>query len=261
MRKVNLFGLEFWSAAHVDVIAQDVISRKDYPSGKLPLMVTPNVDQIVKLERKNNAALKKALSDAYWILPDGQPIVALSKLKYGSKQGLEARLTGSDFFPSIWKLLKKESDEKVLFIIPTEELGLSFVKERENTEFFAPPFFDLSNEQEKAEVLKAIVEKVVSFKPSYIFLGLGFPKQENIVLEIYAKAYSKGDDYPKTFLLGASYEFYFGEKKRAPKIWQKLGLEFVHRLFSEPRRMFKRYIIDDSAFLRLAIMELRRKSS
>lgn len=261
MREVNLFNLDFWSAQHVDQIAEDVISRKDFPSGKIPLMITPNVDQVVKLERKANSALKKSLSQAYWILPDGQPLVALSKMKYGKDEGLETRLTGSDFFPSIWKLLKEKTDEKVLFIVPTEDLGISFAKERENTEFLAPPFFDLSNQTEKSEVMEAILEKVRSFKPAYIFLGLGFPKQEHIALEIYDKAYSTSSDYPKTFLLGASYEFYFGKKKRAPKIWQKLGLEFVHRLLSEPRRMFKRYIIDDSAFLRLAITELRRKSS
>jgi len=69
----------------------------------------------------------------------------------------------------------------------------------------------------------------------------------------------RGIDLPKTFLLGASFEFYLGTKKRAPMFYQKMGIEFVHRVITEPRRMVKRYLIDDLAFIPIAIREMRKK--
>lgn len=64
---------------------------------------------------------------------------------------------------------------------------------------------------------------------------------------------------PLFLLLGASYEFHAGLKKRAPMIFQKLGLEFFHRFLSEPKRMFRRYFVDDMVFFKLALKELRSR--
>jgi N-acetylglucosaminyldiphosphoundecaprenol N-acetyl-beta-D-mannosaminyltransferase len=223
-------------------------------------MITPNVDQVVKLSRKENASLKTALSRAQWILPDGNPIVKLSRWKYPNN-GLEARLTGSDFFPIIWKELLKRKEEAVLFVLPTEELGQRFQNERANTRFYAPPFFQINDEQDFSSVINQVIGHFNSSNPSYVFIGLGFPKQERIALALFEALQRDKKTLPKTFLLGASFEFYWGLKKRAPVIFQKLGIEFVHRLFSEPRRMFKRYLIDDVAFLPLSIREMTKKKA
>jgi N-acetylglucosaminyldiphosphoundecaprenol N-acetyl-beta-D-mannosaminyltransferase len=88
---------------------------------------------------------------------------------------------------------------------------------------------------------------------------LGFPKQEHIALEMFRRLRSSGKPLPKTFLLGASFEFYWGTKKRAPMFYQRMGIEFVHRIISEPRRLAKRYLWDDLPFLGIAISELRKK--
>lgn len=261
MKKVNLFEFDFWSAPNLESIVDDVLGTTEYPKDKLPLLVTPNVDQIVKLGRSANVDLRRFIQRAYWVLPDGQPIVSLSRLKYGRKNALLKRLTGSDLFPLLWKQLLLSSDSKVMFIVPSSEIGERLEKERINTTYLAPPMFRLENQEETASILHEINQRYLSFQPDYIFVGLGFPKQEVIAESIFRFAEDKGLKAPKVLLLGASFEFYLGIKKRAPVFWQKLGLEFVHRLFSEPRRMFKRYIIDDSTFLGMAITELRRKNS
>ncbi len=259
IKRLHLLGFDFYSAKDVKVIADFVKSDEVTEEGILPLMVTPNVDQIVKLDRKENHDLREKLKKARWILPDGQPVIALSRMKFGKEKGLEARLTGSDFFPVMWGILKEDTSKKVLFVLPREDLGERFVEERENTVYYAPPFFQLSKKEEFVDVMNNVMQFFDENPPEYIFVGLGFPKQENIALEIFRRLNEKGIKLPKTFLLGASFEFYWGTKKRAPMFYQKAGIEFVHRIISEPRRLAKRYLWDDLPFLGIAISELRKK--
>ncbi|MFN2423017.1 MAG: WecB/TagA/CpsF family glycosyltransferase [Cryomorphaceae bacterium] len=259
MKRIEMFGLAFQPFRNVVEVAKNVFELKRCDEGRVPLMITPNVDQVVKLERSEHAALKTELSKAQWILPDGGPIVTLSKLKNKSSS-LPARLTGSDFFPEIWKLLKAHPSEKVCFILPDANLGKRFVSERkENIKYYAPPFLGLGDDDAFGNVKKEVEQCLAGFDAGYVFIGLGFPKQEYIALHIFEHFSRQGRPLPKVFLLGASFEFYQGVKKRAPKIWQKLGIEFVHRLISEPRRMVKRYLVDDAAFIKIAVRELSRK--
>ena len=259
IRRLEMLGFNFYSAKDVKVIADFVYNDPANEKDVIPLMVTPNVDQIVKLDRKENHALRERLKRARWILPDGQPVITLSRIKFGKERGLEARLTGSDFFPEMWSILKEDTSKRVLFVLPREDLGDRFVDERENTVYYAPPFFKLESKEEFEEVMTHVMSFFGENPPEYVFVGLGFPKQEHIALEIFRRAKEKGIALPKTFLLGASFEFYWGTKKRAPMFYQKAGIEFVHRIISEPRRLAKRYLWDDLPFLGIAIAELRRK--
>jgi N-acetylglucosaminyldiphosphoundecaprenol N-acetyl-beta-D-mannosaminyltransferase len=107
--------------------------------------------------------------------------------------------------------------------------------------------------------MNEVMSKIDEQGADYVFIGLGFPKQEHIALEMFRRLRSSGKPLPKTFLLGASFEFYWGTKKRAPMFYQRMGIEFVHRIISEPRRLAKRYLWDDLPFLGIAISELRKK--
>ena len=94
----------------------------------------------------------------------------------------------------------------------------------------------------------------------YVFLGLSFPKQEILAMKLDQKLTEMGFRKPVLFLLlGASYEFYFGMKKRAPSFFRKTGLEWLHRFAQEPGRMWKRYTIGNAKFLWLSIQELIKK--
>jgi N-acetylglucosaminyldiphosphoundecaprenol N-acetyl-beta-D-mannosaminyltransferase len=93
-----------------------------------------------------------------------------------------------------------------------------------------------------------------------VFLGLNFPKQEKLGMHIAA---SLGDDAERSalvLLLGASYEFYFGLKPRAPRWMRRYGLEWLHRFMQEPLRLWKRYTVDNLRFIGLALKELFRSS-
>jgi len=254
---VALFDFEFIAATHVEAVAEMVLAHKTVEEGKWPLMITPNVDQIVKLGRDENQILKQELKRAAWVLPDGQPLVSLSRLIY-KNNGLPARLTGSDFFPVMWYKVKK-LNLKTMFILPSNDLGERFMAEHPGVRYYAPPFFQITNEALFQVVIEHVERIYDEHSPDFLFIGLGFPKQERIVIELYKKLEKQGRVLPRAFLLGASFEYYWGQKKRAPKIWQKLGIEFIYRLISEPRRMFRRYLVDDLKFLPMAIAEFRNR--
>lgn len=254
MKRVRMFGLEFCAAESLQAVLDDVWNTDVNEVPGLPLMITPNVDQIVKLSKPEHAQLARALSEAHWILPDGQPLVAVSKLK-GGRFRMPTRLPGSDFFPMIWEQIRN-ADRAAAFVLPSETLGAAFEREHDRVFWYAPPYFRTDDREEAEKTVEATVEICRRDKAEFLFLGLGFPKQEMIALGVLERLKKEGLPLPKTFLLGASFEFYFGMKKRAPRIWQKLGLEFLHRFLSEPRRMFRRYFVDDVAFLPIAWKEI-----
>lgn len=250
MERVHLFGFDFHSSDSFDTVLSYLSNwQDDRPS--LPILITPNVDQIVKFSKPENSDLRSSLQNAAIVLPDGQPIVWTSKLKKGDS--LKSRLTGSDLFPLLWNQLKQEG-KSVFFILPNSELGEAFKSEYDSCSYFAPPYFNLDNSAEYMAVLNSCISAIETLSPDHVMIGLGFPKQERLALDLHEKFSEKEIFY---HLLGASFEFYHGKKQRAPLWMQKMGLEFLHRLFREPRRMVKRYLLDDLAFIPLLVKELR----
>ena len=88
-----------------------------------------------------------------------------------------------------------------------------------------------------------LIKKINLMKPDVVFVGLGCPKQELWMYRNYKKINSI------LIGIGAAFEFFSGSKKQAPKFFQTIYLEWLFRLFQEPRRLFFRYIIYNSLFL------------
>jgi len=251
--KVVHFGFAFRKEESLDPLAEEIAQDRSGITDTLPLLVTPNVDQLVKLDREENLGIRERLTQARVIIPDGQPIIWFSKIKLGD-QGLQHRLTGSDLFPKLWKALR-DNKKKVLFILPDDSLGESFKTEYDMVDHFAPPYFQLEDKQAYSAILEECSARIRLFQPDHVSIGLGFPKQETLALDLIDRF---RDNSPFFSLLGASFEFYHGTKGRAPKWMQRIGLEFVHRMFSEPGRMLKRYLVDDIAIIPIMWREFRK---
>ena len=252
---IQLFGLDFISASsHADVL-DDIINYRHLPlyQNKLPFVITPNADQVVKLNQSEHQGLKEKLSQSLFIFPDGQPIVWFSQLV---RKPLKARLTGSDLFPLLWQSAK-QNQHKILVIVSDETLGDKLKQDYANMSYYAPPVFQLKS-IEFNQICQNILIKIQDFQPDYVILGVGFPKQEWIGLSIYQSLKEKQIDPPLFFCLGASAEFYVGTRKRAPRIFQKIGLEWLHRLYLEPKRMWRRYILGAFSLLNLYLKELNK---
>ena len=258
MQRKELFGLPFVADVSNANVLRELRAWPLVPdhTDELPILSTPNVDQVVKLLRPENAAIHARIRNARYVLPDGQPIVWVSKWKKGFE--LPARITGSDLFPALWPLLV-EDQRGVYMVLANDAIGQKLQSELPSMRYTVPPFYSLEDVRTEQAVVDGIIRAITDRSVDYLFLGLGFPKQERLAFGIIDRCKALGKTAPLILLLGASFEFYAGFKKRAPGIFQKLGLEFFHRFLTEPRRMFRRYFIDDVAFFRLAWKEVRGK--
>jgi N-acetylglucosaminyldiphosphoundecaprenol N-acetyl-beta-D-mannosaminyltransferase len=114
---------------------------------------------------------------------------------------------------------------------------------------FCPPF---GFERDPNHV-RNIADLLSAAAPDVVFVGLGFPKQDRLIAQLKEKM-------PATWFVscGISFSFVVGEVRRAPDILQVTGLEWVHRLAQEPRRLARRYLVDGLPFAgRLLLRSLR----
>ena len=257
LQRTEIFGLDLINDSDFNATIASMLNfpnEFDPKGNKLPLLFTPNVDDVVKLHEKKYADLAAILKRSFYILPDGQPIILASKL-LGKK--VKKRLPGSELFPLLWKEMISHN-KKVMIIAPSEKVGELLKTEYPNLVYYVPPFFNVENAEELKTVVEGCIPVFDSFQPEYVFLGIRFPKQNHIALGLIAHAQKTGMQMPLFLLMGASYEFYLNLKKRAPLFWQKIGMEWFYRFTQEPGRLFKRYFIDDMKFIPIFFREFRK---
>jgi len=254
-KKVNLFGFEFIVANNVGEITSALMQdAARYFEGDVKFLITLNAFLVVHFLDEKNRLLLEQYRQAY-VLPDGMPIVWLGKKRYKIEWN---RLTGSDLFPCLWKEIK-EKKYRTAFVLPNNLLAESFNKEYSLCDCFVPKFFNPDEEEYIQSFAEEVANKIIASKARFLFLGLTFPKQE--ILGARVARILKVKNYREGVLilcLGASFEFYFDLKKRAPIFFQKTGLEWLYRFGLEPKRLWKRYTIDNIRFINLAIKEIKQ---
>jgi N-acetylglucosaminyldiphosphoundecaprenol N-acetyl-beta-D-mannosaminyltransferase len=256
MQTCKLFGFDFISAAHVSEVVEDVVHVIS-SSNIVQHIVTPNAYVLQELNKKGKASLLQFAQSAKWVLPDGMPIVWLSKLKY--KHALKARLTGSDLFPVLWARIKQEH-LAATFILPNTQLANLFCQEYPACNVCTPAFFDPTDEAYIKFLAQDVCQLLTAQNSQFLFVGLGDPKQSLIGIQV-AQLYEKQHPGKPLVIayLGASFEFYHGYKSRAPQWITQLGLEWLYRFYKEPKRLWKRYTVGNIRFLSLAFKELFKK--
>ena len=203
-------------------------------------VLTPNVDHIVRLQHDNE--FKKIYENADLVLADGMPLVWAAKF-LGTP--LYEKVSGSDLFIKLCETAARRKFR--LFFLGGNPGDAEKAKEilvRQNPGlvvegYYCPPFGFETDEQER----KKIVELIKAANPDILFVGLGAPKQEKWIYEHYQKI-----RVPVTMGIGISFSFAAGTIKRAPVWIQKAGLEWFWRMMMEPKRLWKRYLIDDMKF-------------
>ena len=208
-------------------------------------VVTPNVDHIVMLE--TDVELKNIYRDATLILADGKPLLWISKWY---KTPIKEKISGSDLFPLLCEMAAKKG-YSMFFLGAAEGVAAkaaeNLKKKYNGLEIvgtYSPPYGFEKDEIESEKIIDMVKEA----HPDILILGLGSPKQEKFVYH-----YCKDLGVPISLGLGASLDFEAGNIRRAPKWMSNHGLEWLYRLIKEPKRMFKRYIIDDCKIVKLII--------
>lgn len=214
-------------------------------ANKNAYVVTPNVDHIVQLER--GGELCDVYRNADLILTDGKPLIWISKW-YGTP--IKEKISGSDLFPLLCKLAAEK--KYTMFFLGAAEGVAAKAAENLSRKYkglnvvgtYSPPFGF-----EKDEVEMAKIEKMVKdAKPHILIVGLGCPKQELFILHNKDRL-----GVHVSLGLGASLDFEAGNIKRAPKWMADHGLEWLYRITQDPKRLAKRYLVDDRIIFGLAI--------
>lgn len=207
-------------------------------------VVTPNVDHIVQLEKDEE--LKRVYENASLILTDGKPLIWISNWY---KTPIKEKISGSDLFLRVCELAAKKGytmyllgaaegvADKAAKNLMDKYKGLNIVGT------YSPPF---GFEKDKVE-LKKIERQIQEVHPDILIVGLGCPKQEK-----YMYHHCKELDVPISFGLGASIDFEAGNIKRAPRWMSEHGLEWLYRITQDPKRLAKRYLVDDMKIISIA---------
>lgn len=204
---------------------------------KNAFVVTPNVDHIVQLEA--GGELCEVYKKADLILADGKPLIWISKW-YGTP--IKEKISGSDLFPLLCEHAMKKN-YKMFFLGAAKGVA---TKAAENLSIkypglhivgtYSPPMGFENNAFE----IKKIEEKIKQVAPHILIVGLGCPKQELFIFHNKERL-----NVPISLGLGASLDFEAGNIKRAPRWMSNYGLEWLFRMFQDPKRLVKRYLIDD----------------
>ena len=207
-------------------------------------VVTPNVDHIVRLEKDEE--LQKVYKNASLILTDGKPLIWISKWY---KTPIKEKISGSDLFPRVCQLAANKN--YTMYLLGAAEgvadtAARNLMKKYPGLNIvgtYSPPFGFEKNEQE----MNKIKTQIQDVHPDILIVGLGCPKQEKFMYY-----HCKELGVPISFGLGASIDFEAGNIKRAPKWISNHGLEWLYRFSKEPKRLFKRYFVDDLKIISVA---------
>lgn len=208
-------------------------------------VVTPNVDHIVQLE--TDVELKNIYRDASLILADGKPLLWISKWY---KTPIKEKISGSDLFPLLCEMAAKKGYS--MFFLGAAEGVAAKAAENLKKKYnglkivgtYSPPYGFEKDEIESEKIIDMVKEA----HPDILILGLGSPKQEKFIYK-----YRNRLNIPISLGLGASFDFEAGNIKRAPKWMSNHGLEWLFRITQEPKRMTKRYLVDDRKILSLVV--------
>ncbi len=213
-------------------------------SNKKSYIVAVNVDVIIKIEK--DKLLKKATDEADMVLVDGKPLIWISKMH---KRPIKEKISGSDLVPNLCKLSAKKG--YTMFILGgkdgiAEQAKNNLEKKIPGVKIvgtYAPPFGFEKDEKE----LKKINDMITEVHPDLLIACFGCPKQEKWIYNNIEKY-----DAKVSVCAGATVDFLAGNVKRAPKWMSDHGLEWFYRFLQEPKRLFKRYFIDDIKIIKLA---------
>jgi N-acetylglucosaminyldiphosphoundecaprenol N-acetyl-beta-D-mannosaminyltransferase len=224
-------------------LADDIVSAR-----KPEYFVTANLNYLMLVEACPQ--LVEINHRAAAVLADGNPIVWRSRL---GVTPLPSRVAGSDLILELAKL-SAERGYKMFLLGAAEGVAAKAAAElrRRNPQLqiagtYSPPFRPLS-----AEETEDLIVQVNQSGADILLVAFGQPKGELWIHEHLSKL-----RVPLSIQLGASFDFLAGTAKRAPRVWQQLGLEWLYRALSDPKRLGPRYAANLSYLLRRVFADVQ----
>lgn len=209
--------------------------------------VVVNVDKLVKASR--DPELQRIINDCALVNADGMPVVWASRLL---GKGLKERVAGIDLFDALVGQAARKG-WRVFFLGAREEVVTqvrALYEQRFPTLIVAGHRNGYWQDAEE----QAVAELIRDSRADLLFVAISSPKKEQFLGRWQAEM-----QVPFAMGVGGSFDVVTGRVKRAPRWMQQSGLEWFYRFLQEPRRMFRRYFVDDMAFLWLLVKEMARR--
>lgn len=234
---VDVAGMGLSQLTEDQVVAEVIDALR---AGKGGWVATPNVD-ICRAARRD-PALRALIGQASMAVPDGMPLLWAARLR-GTP--LPERVTGASLIFSISEAAARHG--RSVYLLGGEPGVPERAAERLASRYpglrvagtDAPPIgFDATEQG-----VTRLRDRLTDASPDVVFVGLGCPKQERLITRL-------APALPTAWFIacGAAIPFAAGAYQRAPNWMQRAGLEWAYRLVSEPRRLMRRYLIDDLPF-------------
>ncbi len=250
-KPVSLFGIELDAVSRREAVTRlHEWIRDDLAVCRY--VVTPNVDHIVMLQ--HDVDLRAAYSDASLVVADGWPVVLASRILAAP---VPERVAGSDLVPELFDTADRARPLRVFLLGAAPGVAEQAARRIESqwgavevVGCYSPPIgFETSDKENKH-----ILRQLAAHQPDLLVIGLGAPKQELWIHRFHQVIPAK-----IAICAGATIDFLAGHKSRAPRWVQRFGMEWLHRVLSEPKRLARRYFRDAWIFPRIVLRELLRK--
>lgn len=240
--KINRDNLDSIVSESIDMVRE---KRKHY-------ICIPNAYSTVIANQDRE--FKEIINKADLTIPDGMPLVWYSKTY---KKSLKARISGFEFFSAYNRQMNKWK-MSCFFLGGKDELVAKDIIKKFKNEFkdvkvsgyYVTPFL---NEFKGAEKQK-IQEIINNYKPDIVWVGMSAPKQEKWISDNINEL-----DIRMACGVGAVFDFYSGEIRRAPGWMQKTGLEWFYRIIADPKRLLKKYLIYNTRFMILVVGDVFKR--
>jgi N-acetylglucosaminyldiphosphoundecaprenol N-acetyl-beta-D-mannosaminyltransferase len=240
---VELNGVELHAVTEAQVI--DHILH-EVSEGRGGVVVTPNLDHMRRYAQ--DLTFGALIAEADLVVADGMPLIWASRLQ-GTP--LPERIPGSNLISTLSSAAGKQN--RSIFLLGgdlgTADGAATALRSRFPWVKIAGTHFPPFGFEQDAQQWSTIIQTLSDTKPDIVYVALGSPKQEKLIdklREVLPGAWWIG--------VGNSFSFLAGHVKRAPVWMQRTGLEWVHRLFQEPRRLFRRYLIVGIPFASLLLI-------
>lgn len=200
---------------------------------------------------RKDVLFSEALQKGDVLIPDGISIVKACRFLNAKSQPKE-RIAGWDLFVYEMEKLNRVGG-KVMFLGSSDAV-LNLIRRRVAEKYpkievdtYSPPYKPEFSDEDNEAMISAINHS----NPDLLWIGMTAPKQEK-----WAYTHlNRLDVHCHIGTIGAVFDFFAGTVKRAPERWQRVGLEWLYRLLSEPRRMWRRYFIGNAKFIYYIMVE------
>lgn len=239
------FDIEFY-AGPKDRLIDDLVAHS---TEKYSYIVTPNINHVVQLETDRD--LKRAYAVARHRICDSRVLLPLLRML---RVPVEDAIPGSTLTAELIDIAEERAWD--VTIIGCEDDDIARLRERfPNITFHHhnPPMGFINSE----EAIQACLSFVIEHPSNLVVLSVGCPRQEILAHKIFETDQAVGIG----LCVGASINFLSGKLRRAPLWMQRYSLEWLHRAFTEPRRLVGRYARDAFLILPILLREFKLRQS